>query len=151
MAWKRKFSPVTRFHSALPRPPFSIAETPSRCTTRDTDVTSTSVSIATGSSVTPQVQVKIEKTETPPPQTEAGPRSPPDTSTTGYGYLTQNQVDVTPRSTGRQLLYRPQCPVCLKTFSRSGTLKVWFHFFCAKTVKYEFEFSSKLYSSTFNV
>ena len=96
----------------------------------------TAVSMATASPGTTPVRVKIEKTDSSPPLTEVNslhrPRSLPFASVARLGYLPQNQADVTTRMPiiTRKLAARPQCSVCLKTFSRSGTLKVIVLSFC---------------------
>ena len=81
------------------------------------------VSIAT--THTSELQVKIEKPDTPPPKMETSPMFPPETR---LGYHPQCHAFATPRRTRRLLSYLPQCSVCLKTFSRSGTLRVLYHF-----------------------
>ena len=81
------------------------------------------VSIA--STHTSEVQVKIEKPDTSPPKMEACAMFQPETR---LNYLSQYHAYVTPRRTRKRLSYRPQCSVCLKTFSRSGTLKVLYNF-----------------------
>ena len=93
----------------------------------DTSKAPTEVSMATTGPDTSTV--KKEKPDSPPPQqTEVtpvhGPRPLPFQNMTRLGYLSQNQTYVTDGATRRRLNTRPQCSICLKTFSRSGTLKV---------------------------
>ena len=78
------------------------------------------VSTATANSAT--LPVKKEKPDSPPPQREVAPIRRPS-PLPFLGYLSQNQAYINVRTT-RKLIARPQCSICSKTFSRSGTLKV---------------------------
>ena len=90
--------------------------------------TSQGVSMATSSSDTSHVQVKVEKPDSPlSPQiqtcqissTEMSMKSPANRL---YGH----SEDIAKRKK-IQLGDRPQCSVCMKTFSRSGTLRVLYN------------------------
>lgn len=105
---------------------FSHIESPARNNTGDTSEVSTGVSMATTGPDTPTV--KKEKTDSPSPPTDVTPVHHPWPSTfpsmARLGYLSQNQAYVTAGTTRRRVSARPQCSICLKRFSRSGTLKV---------------------------
>ena len=78
------------------------------------------VSTATANSAT--LPVKKEKPDSPPPQRDVAPIHRPSPLPL-LDYLSQNQAYINVRTT-RKSIARPQCSICLKTFSRSGTLKV---------------------------
>ena len=78
----------------------------------------TGVSTATANPGT--LPVKTEKTDSPPLPREVPPIRGPS-PLPFLGHFPQNYVNVRPT---RKLIARPQCSVCSKTFSRSGTLKV---------------------------
>ena len=86
----------------------------------NTTVVPIAVSTATANPDT--LRVKREKTDSPPPTREVPPIRRPS-PLPFLGYLSQDQANVSARTT-RKLIARPQCSICLKTFSRSGTLKV---------------------------
>ena len=104
---------------------FANVERSARNSTADTSEQPTGVTMATTGPDTPIV--KKEKPNSPPPQTEVTtihcPRLLPFPRIARLGYLSQNEVYVT-TGARRRLNARPQCSICLKTFSRSGTLKV---------------------------
>lgn len=133
--FKKKIKKLTLDYFALLRLMFAHVERPARNNTEDTSEVPTGVSMATTGPGT--TTVKKEKTDSPPssppPQTEvtSTPRPCPFSfpSMARLGYLSQNQAYVTAGTSRRRLTARPQCSICSKTFSRSGTLKVIIGFF----------------------
>ena len=86
------------------------------------DASGPPIAVSTATANTGTLPVKKEKTDSPPPPREVSPirrPSPPRF----LSYLSQNQAYANVRTT-RKLIARPQCSICSKTFSRSGTLKV---------------------------
>lgn len=121
----KKIKKLTLDYFTLLRLMFAHVERPARNNTEDTSDT-------TGPDIT---TVKKEKPDSPPssppPQTEvtSAPRPCPFSfpSMARLGYLSQNQAYVPAGTSRRKLTARPQCSICSKTFSRSGTLKVSNH------------------------
>jgi len=86
------------------------------------DTSGVPIAVSTATANPGTLTVKKEKTDSPPPTREVSPiRSP--SPLPFLGYLSQNQAIGNAQKT-RKLTARPQCSICLKTFSRSGTLKV---------------------------
>ena len=90
--------------------------------------TSHDVSMATSSSDTSHVQVKVEKPDLPlPPQIQTCQISSTEMSMKSSGNrLYDHSEDIVKRKR-IQIGDRPQCSVCMKTFSRSGTLRVLYN------------------------
>ena len=86
------------------------------------DTSGVPIAVSTATANPSTLSVKKEKADSPPPAREVSPiRSP--SPLPFLGYLSQNQAIGNARKT-RKLIARPQCSICLKTFSRSGSLKV---------------------------
>jgi len=86
------------------------------------DTSGVPITVSTATANPGTLPVKREKTDSPPPPREVSPMRRPS-PLPFLGYLSQNQAYVKVRTT-RKLTARPQCSVCSKTFSRSGTLRV---------------------------
>ena len=101
-----------------------VTQVQTRSPEEDTSGVPIAVSTATANSAT--LPVKREKTDSPPPPPppprEVSPISLPS-PLPFLGYLPQTQAYINVRTT-RKSIARPQCSICSKTFSRSGTLKV---------------------------
>ncbi|KAL9965690.1 hypothetical protein ACROYT_G029528 [Oculina patagonica] len=104
----------------------SHVERQARNNSEETSEEPTGETMATSGPDTPTV--KKEKPDSPPPTTEVAPVlrpwPSPFPSMARLGYLSQNQAYVTAEASRRRASARPQCSICSKTFSRSGTLKV---------------------------
>ena len=97
-----------------------VTQVQTRSPGEDTTGVPTAVSTATANSAA--LPVKREKPDSPPPPREVSPIHLPSPLPL-LGYLSQNQAYINVRPT-RKSIARPQCSICSKTFSRSGTLKV---------------------------
>ena len=90
--------------------------------------TSHDVSMATSSSDTSHVQVKVEKPDSPlPPQIQTCQISSTEMSIKSPGNRFYDHSEDIAKRKRTQLGDRPQCSVCMKTFSRSGTLRVLYN------------------------
>ena len=90
--------------------------------------TSHDVSMATFSSDTSPVQVKVEKPDSPlPPQIQTCQIFSTEMSMNSPGNRLYDHSEDIPKRKRIQLSDRPRCSVCMKTFSRSGTLRVLYN------------------------
>ncbi|CAH3029617.1 unnamed protein product [Porites evermanni] len=81
--------------------------------------------MATSSSDTSHVQVKVEKPDSPlSPQIQTCQISSTEMSMKSPGNRLYDHSENIAKKKRIQLGDRPQCSVCMKTFSRSGTLRV---------------------------
>ena len=90
--------------------------------------TSHDVSMATSSTDTSHVQVKVEKPDLPlSPQIQTCQISSTEMSMKSPGNRLYDHSEDIAKKKRIQNGDRPQCSVCMKTFSRSGTLRVLYN------------------------